>query len=130
MALYTYSLSSIFSESLQRCAAYSTRAPLQYLKYLDMQHTVISICSLRNKNKIKQEIEKRTHQVTVNDKLYIFGGSCAATCAHRLTIIFDPATNSWSRGPDLLIERKGHSSIIINGNIYHFFGRSAQEFDR
>ena len=64
------------------------------------------------------------------NKIFTFGGSCAATCAHRHTLIFDIDNEEWLRGPELLIERKAHSSIFIGGAIYHFFGRSDAEFDK
>ena len=62
--------------------------------------------------------------------MFTFGGSCAGTCAHRYTLIFDIDKEEWKRGPELLIERKAHASISIGGAIYHFFGRSAAEFDK
>ena len=64
----------------------------------------------------------------ITNKIYTFGGSCRGTCAHRYTLIFDIEKEEWQRGQELLIERKAHSSIFIGGSIYHFFGRSDNEF--
>ena len=70
-----------------------------------------------------------TSEVTINNEVLLFGGSCGGQCAHQKAFKFNKM-RSWERLRDLTKPRKGHKSIIFNGRIYHYFGRTENEFEK
>ena len=70
-----------------------------------------------------------TSEVTINNEVLLFGGSCGGQCAHGKAFKFN-IMRKWERLRDLTKPRKGHNSIIFNGRIYHYFGRTENEFEK
>lgn len=44
--------------------------------------------------------------------------------------IYDPATDRWTQEPDMRIGRSGHTTEVIDGQIYIFGGDSNNFYDR
>jgi N-acetylneuraminic acid mutarotase len=54
-------------------------------------------------------------------KLYVTGGrkpTCTGFCLTKTLLIYDPATNTWSQGPDMPIEGAAGAQGVWNGRIY------------
>jgi N-acetylneuraminic acid mutarotase len=64
-------------------------------------------------------------------KLYVTGGrkpTCTGSCTTFLTktlFIYDPATDSWSQGPDMPVEGSAGVQGVHNGRIYVYQGASS-----
>lgn len=57
----------------------------------------------------------------VGGKLYVFGGFYTGTTTTARSDVFDPATNTWSRLPDLP-EELTHSAVVADGNTIWLVG--------
>lgn len=61
-----------------------------------------------------------------NGKLYLFGGSTAAfSGAVAETWTYDPATNAWTRLPDMPTARGGATAQVLGGSVYVAGGMTA-----
>ena len=71
---------------------------------------------------------KTSHTASiVNGKIYVIGGYVQEDEKYKnlATIeIYDPATDSWTQAPDMLTGRSGHTTEVIDGQIYIFGGDS------
>ena len=71
---------------------------------------------------------KTSHTASIVDgKIYVIGGYVqeGKRVKNLATIeIYDPATDRWSQAPDMLIGRSGHTTEVIDGQIYIFGGDS------
>ena len=77
---------------------------------------------------------KTNHTASViDDKIYVMGGYFREGKTYKTlsTIeIYDPATDHWTQEPDMLIGRSGHTTEVIDGQIYIFGGDSNNFYDR
>ena len=77
---------------------------------------------------------KTSHAASViNGKIYVTGGYFREGEEYKTlsTIeIYDPATDHWTQEPDMLIGRSGHTTEVIDGQIYIFGGDSNNFYDR
>src|SRR5262249_24587301 len=64
----------------------------------------------------------------INGKFYVVGGRPGDTAAKALEV-YDPATNSWSRLPDMPTGRSGISAAAVNGELYVFGGEIPRLFN-
>ena len=78
----------------------------------------------------------RVQAVTVGGKLYMIGGMVkwkAPTIESKAVLIYDPDTNSWSRGSPMPRPRGAGGVAVFNGKIYYAGGitnsRSVKWFD-
>lgn len=64
--------------------------------------------------------------VTLRDRIYVMGGGFKkpdGTFNFLTTVeIYDPATDSWEKGPDLLMRHDAPAATVLNGKIYLFGG--------
>ena len=60
----------------------------------------------------------------INDKIYCAGGASGIT-AHGVLEIFDPATNTWTRGPSMGVARHHCAGAVIAGKFYVAAGRGS-----
>ena len=71
---------------------------------------------------------KTSHTASVIDgKIYVMGGYFQEGKEYKTlsTIeIYDPATDRWTQEPDMLIGKSGHTTAVIDGQIYIFGGDS------
>ena len=71
---------------------------------------------------------KTSHTASVIDgKIYVIGGYVQEGKEYKnlATIeIYDPATDRWTQEPDMLIGKSGHTTEVIDGQIYIFGGNS------
>ena len=71
---------------------------------------------------------KTSHTASVIDgKIYVIGGYIQEGKEYKdlATIEFyDPATDRWTQEPDMLIGKSGHTTEVIDGQIYIFGGES------
>lgn len=58
----------------------------------------------------------------VGQSLYVVGGVVDGAPTGRLDI-YDSATKTWSRGPDLPVALAGHGAVTVNGEIHVLGGR-------
>lgn len=67
----------------------------------------------------------------VGEKFYTVGGRKASLTANLATLeVYDPATDSWSLGPDLPTPRGGIACAVLSGKLYVFGGEaSTKTFD-
>jgi len=67
-------------------------------------------------------------QCEYNGKIYVFGGisedSAGNTIALNTVYIYDPATNTWTRGADMPTARYLPTASAVNGKIYVIAGRA------
>ncbi|MBI5080636.1 MAG: glycosyl hydrolase, partial [Chloroflexi bacterium] len=65
------------------------------------------------------------HGVTVNGKLYVFGGFVVSAEGRSLAIkrvdVYDPVTNQWTRQADMPIALT-HAATAVDGNTVYFLG--------
>ena len=55
-------------------------------------------------------------------KIYVIGGISNAGAGERVLEAYDPATDTWVRGPDLIERRRDPSGGAVNGKIYALGG--------
>ena len=71
---------------------------------------------------------RTSHTASIVDgKVYVIGGYVQEDKKYKNlgTIeIYDPATDCWTQAPDMLIGRSGHTTEVIDGQIYIFGGDS------
>ena len=71
---------------------------------------------------------KTSHTASVIDgKIYVIGGYVQEGQEYKnlATIeIYDPATDHWTQEPNMLIGKSGHTTEVIDGQIYIFGGNS------
>lgn len=71
---------------------------------------------------------KTSHTASVIDgKIYVIGGYVEEGKEYKnlATIeIYDPTTDRWTQEPDMLIGKSGHTTEVIDGQIYIFGGNS------
>ena len=71
---------------------------------------------------------RTSHTASIVDgKVYVIGGYVQEDKEYKnlATIeIYDPATDRWTQAPDMLIGRSGHTTEVIDGQIYIFGGDS------
>jgi len=71
---------------------------------------------------------KTSHTASVIDgKIYVIGGYVQEGEEYKnlATIeIYDPTTDRWTQEPDMLIGKSGHTTEVIDGQIYIFGGNS------
>ena len=60
----------------------------------------------------------------INDKIYCAGGTSGAT-THGVLEIFDPATNTWTKGPSMGVSRNHCAGAVIDGKFYVAAGRGS-----
>ena len=58
----------------------------------------------------------------VNGKIYSIGGGLGLSFPIDAVEVFDPAANSWSKGPRMPTLRNGLTSSVVNGKIYAIGG--------
>jgi N-acetylneuraminic acid mutarotase/glucose/arabinose dehydrogenase len=64
--------------------------------------------------------------ISWNGKLYVLGGLDSAGNSTTAVRIYDPATNSWSNGPQLPQARDNAGVAVFGGHLYVFGGRNRQ----
>ena len=66
-----------------------------------------------------------------NDKYVIISGGAVAEFPKPLgeVIKYDIEANKWSTCPKLLYDYINHSSLCVNGKLYHFFGQYVGDRD-
>jgi len=62
--------------------------------------------------------------VLLDGEIWLIGGASQGRASARVDV-YDPAEDSWRRGPDLPAPRAGHAAAVLNGAIHVFGGRSA-----
>ena len=71
---------------------------------------------------------RTSHTASIVDgKVYVIGGYVQEDKEYKnlATIeIYEPATDRWTQAPDMLIGRSGHTTEVIDGQIYIFGGDS------
>ena len=63
----------------------------------------------------------------INGKIYVIGGSVWEDREykyHSTIEIYDPVTDRWTEKPDMLVGKSGHTTEIIDGQIYIVGGDS------
>ncbi|KPL11188.1 MAG: hypothetical protein AMS26_20520 [Bacteroides sp. SM23_62] len=63
--------------------------------------------------------------IALNDKIYVVGGQQGKTTGYlgMTTVeVYDPATDSWITGTDMIIPRKWHATCCLDSMIYVFGG--------
>lgn len=64
-----------------------------------------------------------THSKLSDDRILFTGGATDFELAISSSDIFDPKTNSFSNGPDMVMERSGHASVALpDGRVLVFGG--------
>ncbi|MGH8912777.1 MAG: Kelch repeat-containing protein, partial [Acidimicrobiia bacterium] len=64
--------------------------------------------------------------ISWNDLLYVLGGLDSAGNSTTSVRIYDPATNTWSNGPQLPDARDNAGVAVLGGHLYVFGGRNRQ----
>ena len=74
----------------------------------------------------EMSVPKAEHSTSVIDgKIYVMGGYLreGETYMTFSTIeIYDPATDRWTQAPDMLMGKSGHTTEVVDGQIYIFGG--------
>ena len=70
-----------------------------------------------------------TSEVSIDNEVLVFGGSCGGACAHNKVFKFN-RDKVWVRLQDMSGPRKAHGSIVFKGRIYLFFGRTDKEYEK
>lgn len=67
----------------------------------------------------------------LDNKLFVFGGegnSVDPSGVFPKVEAYDPATNSWTTHPDMLVPRHGFGAAVVGGRIYLPGGATRQAF--
>lgn len=67
--------------------------------------------------------------VVLNGKIYCAGGIAQNLSTLQSVEIYDPATNTWSPGPDMPKTLHHHAMVTLNGKIYVIGGYASVAFD-
>lgn len=68
---------------------------------------------------------RHTATLLPDGRVFIAGGIDAAGNVTASSLVYDPALNSYSAGPDLIVPREGHAAALVGGRVAVFGGRDA-----
>ena len=78
------------------------------------------------REKTEMSVPKAAHSTSVIDgKIYVMGGYFQEDRTSKILSaieIYDPATDRWTQESDMLIGKSGHSTEVVDGQIYIFGG--------
>ena len=76
----------------------------------------------RWRERTEMSVPKAAHSTSViDDKIYVMGGHLQEgrkTKTLSAIEVYDPATDRWIQAPDMLIGKSGHTTEVIDGQIY------------
>ncbi|MDE0689976.1 MAG: hypothetical protein OXI61_17575 [Candidatus Poribacteria bacterium] len=88
------------------------------------------------REKTEMSVPKAAHSTSVIDgKIYVMGGYLQEGRKSKILSaieIYDPVTDRWTQGSDMLIGKSGHATEVVDGQIYIFGGgppTSVQVYD-